>query len=132
MSLSSLSPLTSLSPSQSLLSNLELISSCSKLFYNIMLVCSRTIFFILGRIFCLCPQAQCHIAPSAKTEICFPISEKYSQIILNTYFSFRLQNYGAVFKTMSQNRKLMSQNRNFCKKDKKSAAEAPFGVSAAG
>ncbi|MCR5361430.1 MAG: hypothetical protein K6E73_05405, partial [Bacteroidales bacterium] len=52
----------------------------------------KAIFFILGRIFRPCPQAQCHIAPSAKTEICIPISEKYSQIILNTYLkttSFR-------------------------------------------
>ncbi|MCR5362174.1 MAG: hypothetical protein K6E73_09195, partial [Bacteroidales bacterium] len=53
----------------------------------------KAIFFILGRIFRPCPQAQCHIAPSAKTEICIPISEKYSQIILNTYLQLKTDIY---------------------------------------
>jgi hypothetical protein len=39
----------------------------------------------LGASFSLAFRHYDYIAPSVKTEICIPIEEKYSQLILNTY-----------------------------------------------
>ena len=44
-------------------------------------------FSLLGASFSLALRHNDYIAPSVKPEICIPIEEKYSQLILNTYLT---------------------------------------------
>ena len=46
-----------------------------------------TIFSLLGASFSFALRHNDYIAPSVKTEICIPIEEKYSQLIMTNYLT---------------------------------------------